>query len=226
MKYLVVVAHPDDEVLGAGASIWKFTRSGAGVDLCVLCSEAKARTNRPDDRSLEDDLNKSSEYLGIGHIYRSSFPNIEMNTVPHLALVQAIEDAILKSRPDIVITHHPCDLNNDHMQTSFACQEAVRIFQRRPEEHPVSEVWFMEVPSSTEWSLNSGFNRFQPNLFIETGREGVDAKLKALSMYRGVMRPFPHSRSEEYITGLAAVRGGQGGVEYAEGFEVVFRRVK
>ena len=55
------------------------------------------------------------------------------------------------------------------------------------------------------------------------GKEGVDAKITALSMYRGVMRPYPPPRSAEYITGLAAVRGGQWGVNYAEAFEVVQR---
>ena len=58
---------------------------------------------------------------------------------------------------------------------------------------------------------------------VEVGKEGVDAKIKALGMYRGVMRPYPHPRSAEYITGLAAVRGGQWGVNYAEAFEVVQR---
>ena len=48
-------------------------------------------------------------------------------------------------------------------------------------------------------------------------------KVKSLGMYRGVMRPYPHPRSAEYITGLAAVRGSQWGVNYAESFEVVLR---
>ena len=38
MRYLLVVAHPDDEVLGAGASIWKWAKENNTVDvaLCVL----------------------------------------------------------------------------------------------------------------------------------------------------------------------------------------------
>ena len=36
-KYLIVVAHPDDEVLGAGASIYKWTRLGDKVDVYHEC---------------------------------------------------------------------------------------------------------------------------------------------------------------------------------------------
>jgi hypothetical protein len=82
----------------------------------------------------------------------------------------------------------------------------------------------MEVPSCTEWAINSAMNRFQPNCYVEVGREGVEAKVKALGMYRGVMRPYPHPRSEEYIKGLAAYRGSQFQLEYAAAFEVVLRK--
>ena len=225
MKYLLVVAHPDDETLGAGASIWKWTKSGEMVDVCIMCTEAKARAFRPEDNELEDDTNASNKFLGVSHIYEGTFPNIEMNNVPHLQLVQFIESAIKESEPDVIITHHPADTNNDHLQTSMACQEAVRLFQRRPEIKPIQELWYMEVPSCTEWALNSAFNRFQPNTFVEVGKEGVDSKIKALSMYRGVMRPYPHPRSPEAIEGFAAYRGCQSGCNYAEAFEVVLRRL-
>ena len=223
MKYLLVVAHPDDEVLGAGASIWKWCKNGDTVDVAIMCTEAKARAFRPDDKELEEDTHHAIKSLGVNNIYEATFPNIEMNTVPHLKLVQFIESVIKESEPDIVITHHPADTNNDHMQTSMACQEAVRLFQRRPEVKRVKEFWYMEVPSCTEWKINNAFQSFNPNCFVEVGKEGVDAKIKALSMYRGVMRPYPHPRSSEYITGLAAMRGGQWGCNYAEAFEVVMR---
>ena len=223
MRYLLVVAHPDDEVLGVGASMFRWSREGHQIDVAIMCTEAKARAFRPEDKELDEDLNASSDFLGIHRKFEATFPNIEMNTVPHLKLVQFIESAIRESEPDIIITHHPADTNNDHLQTSMACQEAVRLFQRRPEVKRVRELWYMEVPSCTEWKINSAMVTFNPNCYVEVGKEGVDAKVKALSMYRGVMRPYPHPRSAEFIEGLAAYRGGQWGLMYAEAFEVVVR---
>lgn len=223
MKYLLVVAHPDDEVLGAGGSIYKWTSNGDIVDLVLMCSEAKARAFRLADDEFKQDMNCAIKLQGINKTYEATFPNIEMNTVPHLELVKFIESAILESQPDIVITHHTSDTNNDHLQTSIACQAAVRVFQRRPDVKRIKEFWYMEVPSGTDWATNNAYNSFRPNCFIEIGREGVEAKINALSKYRGVMRPYPHPRSVEYITGLAAIRGSQWGQEYSEAFEVVLR---
>ncbi len=224
MNFLIVVAHPDDEVLGAGASIRKWTSEGHIVDLAIMCADAKARTFRPQDNELLEDLQASVDFLGINRNFEASFPNIEMNTVPHIKLVQFIEKCIKKSKPDIVITHHPADTNNDHLQTSMACQEAIRIFQRQPDEKRINEVWYMEVPSCTEWTINSAFQRFTPNCYVEIGATGIDDKIKALEMYRGVMRPYPHPRSSEYISSLAAIRGSEWGCDYAEAFQVILRK--
>ena len=225
MKYLIIVAHPDDEVLGAGASIYKWTHNGDKVDVCILCASANARAFRPESKELESDMNSAVKSIGVGRVYEGDFPNIEMNVVPHIQLVQFIEKAIVESEPDIVITHHPADPNNDHQHTSSACQEAIRLAQRRPNEiKHLREVWYMEIPSCSEWGINSSQKPFTPNCFVEVGLDAVHAKLGALSLYRGVMRPYPHPRSDEFITGLAAYRGGQFHMNYAEAFEAVLRR--
>lgn len=225
MNYLLVVAHPDDEVLGAGASIKKFTEAGHRVDMCIMCTDAEARAFRPSDEELNSDIDESARLLGINKKYEGTFQNIKMNNVDHIELVQFIEKAIVASEPDVVITHHTADTNNDHMHTSLACQAAVRLFQRRSDVKPLSELWFMETPSSTDWVVNTSMNRFNPNTYVEVGKERIDIKIKALATYRGVMRPYPHPRSEEVITGLAAQRGGESGCNYAEAFECVLRRI-
>ena len=221
---LVVVAHPDDEVLGAGAAMYTLTQQGIAVNVCIMSGGVLARGSRPSDEELSSDIGQSTNLLGIKNVIKGSFPNIEFNTVSHLRLVQFIEAAIIETGAELVITHHPSDTNNDHLHTSLACQAAIRLFQRRDDVPPVKELWFMEVPSATDWSVNKAVNVFSPNTFIEVGEIGIDKKLEALAAYRGVMRNYPHSRSNEAIKGLAAYRGGQAGMNYAEAFECVFRR--
>ena len=225
MKYLVVAAHPDDEVLGAGAAIYTLTRAGHSVDVCVLSGRAEARANRPSDEELAEDIHRSMGIIEVNRLFIGAFPNIRLNTVDHLLLVQFIENAVMESQPDVVITHHPADSNNDHLHTSMACQAAVRIFQRRTDIHPIREFWYMEVPSATDWCVNPSFEKFDPNLFIEVGKEGVTKKLEALSAYVGVQRPYPHPRSPESIEALALRRGSQANCYYAEAFQVAFRRM-
>lgn len=224
MSYLVVVAHPDDEVLGAGATMYKLAQEGHSVNVCILSGDVNARNFRPSTDELNEDVNNSMNILGVDRVITGDFPNIEFNNTGHLKLVQFIEAAILETNADVVFTHHPADLNNDHLHTSMACQAAVRLFQRRNDVVPLKELLFMEVPSSTEWGVNKAMNQFSPNAFIEVGELSVDKKIEALAQYRGVMRDYPHPRSKEAIKGLAAYRGGQSGMVYAEAFESVFRR--
>jgi len=65
MKYIIVVAHPDDEVLGCGSSIYKWTKQGDTVDVCIMCTEAKARAFRPRDNELDDDTHAALAFLGV-----------------------------------------------------------------------------------------------------------------------------------------------------------------
>lgn len=223
MNYLIVVAHPDDEVLGAGATIKKLVEEKHNVAVCIMVGKAGARANLSD--TLQDDEAKALRELGVHRVYHADFPNIKMNTTPHLELVQFIEKCIEDFGADALITHHPSDTNNDHVMTSYAVQAASRLFQRREGVPPLKLLMYMEVLSSTEWSFDSSSNRFVPNFFVEIGENGLSTKIKALQAYKGVMRPYPHPRSEKALEGLAAYRGAQTGCNYAEAFECVFRRI-
>ncbi len=222
MNYLVVVAHPDDEVLGAGATIRKLVSEGHRVAVAIMVSQAAARKDL--SSTLSSDEAQAISMIGVEKTYHASFPNIKMNTVSHLELVQFVESCIDDWKADAIITHHSSDTNNDHVQTSYAVQAASRLFQRRENVPPLKELLYMEVLSSTEWSLDTSSNRFIPNCFVEVGKEGIDLKIEALSAYKGVMRPYPHPRSEEAIRALATIRGAQAGCNYAEAFECAFRR--
>jgi len=222
MRALVVVAHPDDEVLGCGGTASLMASRGLDVTACILVGEAGARAGRPEPQDLRKDLMQAHKLLGTGEPILGDFPNIEINTVPHLTLVQFIEAAIISTGAEAVFTHHPSDVNIDHVHTSLACQAAARLPQRNPGATPLRGLFFMEIPSSTDWSYAPAAVGFAANAFVEIGEEGLALKLEALAAYRGVMRPYPHPRSSEAIRGLATYRGAQSGMHLAEAFQTAF----
>jgi LmbE family N-acetylglucosaminyl deacetylase len=221
MAILIVVSHPDDEVLGCGGTAAKLAAAGESVRSCILSGEADARDNRPELAEFQQNTNEAQRLLGFGEPILGNFPNIRLNTIPHIELVQFIESAIVETQADTIFTHHPTDINDDHGHTSRACQAAARLFQRRTDVKPLKSLYFMEILSATDWTFPSG-DAFRADTFFEIGEEFLGKKIKALETYKGVMRPFPHPRSNEILTGLAAYRGGQAGMRYAEAFQTAF----
>jgi LmbE family N-acetylglucosaminyl deacetylase len=222
MSILIVVAHPDDEVLGCGATIASLTKQNIPARCCMLSGQAGARQSRPNLEDFSANINQAQSILGLPPPILGDFPNIQFNMVPHLTLVQFIEAAIVETGADIIFTHHPADLNNDHLHTSLACQTAARLFQRRPGLPPLKALYFMEILSSTEWTFPGGnVSLFEADTFFPVG-DTLEQKIEAMHAYKGVMRNFPHPRSEEVIRGLAAYRGSQAGMVYAEAFQTAF----
>ena len=76
MNFLIVVAHPDDEVLGAGATIYKLINNGHKVAVATLANHAAARANI--STTLKNDQRKAFGILGINSLYCSfSFSSYE-----------------------------------------------------------------------------------------------------------------------------------------------------
>jgi LmbE family N-acetylglucosaminyl deacetylase len=225
MVYLIVTAHPDDEILGFGGSTFILTTNGHIVYNLILSGNVDARRHKPDLEDLIQHIHTAQKLVGAQLPILGPFPNIKFNSIPHLDIVQFIEEYIEKLQPDVVITHHPYDLNNDHYHTSKACQAAVRLFQRKPIK-PLKALYFMEIPSSTDWAFPVDGQQFRPDTFIEIGETGLLKKLEALHAYKGVMRPYPHSRSDEAIRALAVLRGSQVGRNLCEGFQTAMNIIE
>ena len=215
---LVVVAHPDDDVLGIGGTAYRLTERGTRVRAAILCGQVGARGQRPNDENLNIDMRRATEILGMDEPILGDFPNIRMNTVDHLELVQFVEQAIRETQASHIFTSHPADLNDDHRQVSLATQAAVRLAQRGHAVPSLRSLHYMEILSATDWAFR-GTDSFQPDSFFEIEHDGLKAKKAALAEYRGVMRPFPHPRSDEGLEGLATVRGATAGMNLAEAFQ-------
>ena len=223
MKNLLVVSHPDDEILGFGGTGHKLCLNGEIVQPVILCGQVSARNQKPKNVDLINDIKKANDYLGFNFPILGDFPNLKFNNIDHIEIVKFIEKQIIEIEPDRIFTHFPNDLNDDHRQVSNACQVAAKISQRNPLLKPINGLYFMEILSSTEWSNSQSNLSFNPNIFIDIS-SFIDKKIKSLSFYRDVMREPPHPRSDSVIRSLSVFRGTQIGFKNAEAFQVCFQR--
>lgn len=217
---LVVAAHPDDEVLGCGATMAAHARRGDRVRVLIV---GEGATSRAPGRSrsawaktlrrLQTMARKANEQLGVSAIEFLGLPDNRLDTVPLLRIVQSVEAVAARFRPAIVYTHHAGDLNVDHRRVNDAVRTAFRPLPGAP----TSTLLFFEVPSSTEWSAGVAANEFAPHWFVDVSSTLTD-KLAALRVYAPEMRDFPHPRSFEAVEHLARWRGASIGVAAAEAF--------
>jgi len=224
-RALIVVAHPDDEVLAFGGSSRALRRAGWEVFSAVLCGNAEARAGRPDLEDLHADMRRAHDLIGVTPHAVGDVPNLEFNTLPLVELVRFVESSLSELEPDLVVTHHPGDLNDDHLWTARACVTAARLPQRRGRSPGGLTVLHAEVLSSTEWGTGNGHPPFRADTYLQVTEDDVEAKIDALAAYRGVTRPVPHPRSPEAIRAQATLRGVEAGYRFAEAFSTSIRRI-
>ena len=211
-RALCVVAHPDDEALGCGATLALHRKNGNAVMVVTMADGVTSRDSIPEhtlDRRRR--CLAALKILGITQNAFGDWPDNKLDTVPMLYLARDIEHAISVFKPTMIYTHHGGDLNIDHR----IVHEAVRVACRPQPGNGVRQMLFFEVPSSTEW----GLSEFHPNYYVNI-EETLETKIEALMAYGDEMRDWPHARSIEAVRHLAKWRGATVGLEAAEAFVV------
>ncbi len=214
---LVLAAHPDDEVLGCGATLARHAAYGDHVHAFIV---AEGATSRGDGdhavAALREAAQKSAAALGFLSIGFGGLPDNKLDSLPLLDIIKAIEPLVNDLQPDLIYTHHGGDLNIDHR----IVYQAVRTVCRPLPGSPLRQIRCFETPSSTEWGGHNLGSEFRPNLFIDVESQ-INMKRAALQCYQSEMRPFPHARSNEAVDALARLRGSQAGFLAAEAFEII-----
>ena len=222
MKCLVVAAHPDDEILGCGGTLARWSDEGHEIHILLMSEGVTSRDDNRDVIKRKKELEsikkasvKASKKIGAASIEFLDFPDNRMDTIDLLDVVKSIEKKINKLKPSTVLTHHFGDLNIDHSIIHKAVITACR-----PEKIcPVKKILSFEVNSSTEWN-SDGNQDFKPNFFVDISNF-IDCKLAAFKFYESEIKEGPHPRSIEGIKTLAKFRGQTVGFEFAESFILI-----
>jgi LmbE family N-acetylglucosaminyl deacetylase len=208
MNILVIAAHPDDEVLGMGGTIKKLSKNNI-IHLCVVSEGVSAQyQDRKMMKIRKDSCVKSSKILGIHNIDFLDFPDMKLDSIPHLEINQNLEKIIKKFKPNTVFTTPFHDLNKDHELVFESTLVATR-----PGSSNVKRILSYEMPGISKIP-------FKPNTYSEISKH-MKWKIKAFNQYKSEIHEFPHSRSIKAIENLAIQRGVESGLGLSESFYLI-----
>ena len=206
MKILVVVAHPDDEVLGMGGTIKKLSKNKNEIKIAIMATGIAARrsinfknsskynVNKTENEIIIKQINtlrlhatKSAKILGVRDIEFLNYPDNEMDKVSNLELTKSVERIIHSFKPEVVYTHTPFDVNVDHI----ACYRAV-LTATRPKKNTIVDI-----------------------------THEIKNKIKALQAYKTESEKYPHPRSTKALQAIGNRWGTVSGFSVAEAFFLV-----
>ncbi len=223
---MVVAAHPDDELLGLGATMHKWIHKFQISTHVVILGEgitSRSEKHNPDQWQKELQIHKSNikeaqKAIGYDSLNTYDFPDNRFDEVALLDIIKVVESEKKAFQPDIIFTHHGGDLNIDHQKT----YEAVVTACRPMEEERVQTIITFETTSSTEWTPAVDFTKhFHPNFYVEVAEEDLQAKINGMECYQFEKRKYPHPRSSKALKIHAQNLGLVVGCEFAEAFCMV-----
>lgn len=217
-KVLVIVAHPDDEILGQAGTVRKLSNKGICCRAVIVAEGMTSRVNKRNEfdfeelKELQADAKNSADIVGYQSIDFCGLPDNRLDGMELLDVVKIVREYVEKYEPDTIFTHHHGDLNIDHR---IVC-EAVLTACRPVKGYSVKRIYAFETPSSTEWNYTYD-ESFKPNVYFDVS-ETIQKKVEALKCYRSESEDSPHPRSSEALLALSEFRGSNVGVKYAEAF--------
>ncbi|MFD1212190.1 PIG-L deacetylase family protein [Arthrobacter sp. GCM10027362] len=195
-RVLAIGAHPDDLELACGGTLAKFIDSGHEVNGLIM-SDGRVGGD-VGERSKE--AHRGAAFMGLTSIRHFDFTDTRLAEHGQ-EMVNAIEEAIRRFNPDIILTHSKHDQHQDHQAVHDATLRAAR------QHH---SILCYESPSATR--------DFNPSVFIDI-EDYVEAKVRAVQVHRDQAgKPY---MTPARVRGVAAFRGSQAKRAAAEGYEPV-----
>ena len=197
-RALVLAPHTDDE-FGCAGTVIRLKDAGVEVKYVAFSDCKESIPAGYDEDTLVRECNSCLSVMGLTPmIYR--FP-VRRFTEHRQDILEEMVKYRKEINPDLVLLPSGFDRHQDH---AVIAAEGFRAFKH-------CTILGYELPQNIV-SFNHG-------AFIALSEDVMDRKIAALKEYKSqAFRPYA---SEEFIRGLATVRGVQIGVKYAEAFEMI-----
>ena len=210
-KILIISPHPDDEAICSGGLIVKAGNMGAKVFVFYV-STGTSRQFMNGETTQDQRIKEAEDAVEYGGFeYEIGFPNTstKVDMIPQKEIIEAIENIIADFKPTMVVIPSKYSYSQDHRAVATACISALRPI---PESlHPQPKM-ILEMIEPTTWPVS-----VTPNYYVDIS-DVMEEKLNLYKCHKSQVTKDPQHRSPENLKRLAAVRGTEIGVKYAEAY--------
>lgn len=216
-KVIVVSAHPDDEVIGAGGTLLKHKHSGDEIYWLITTNVFETQGfSKERVESRQEEINKVANRLGITKVFKLGYPTMTLSSSSIINMVPEVSKVFSEVQPEIVYCLNRSDAHSDHRITFDAVMSCTKSFR-----YPyIKRVLMYECISETEFAPNLPEKAFMPNYFVDIS-DFMREKLEIMQIYESEIDQHPFPRSLRNLEALATFRGASVGVEYAEAFQLI-----
>ena len=99
-RVVVIGAHPDDELLGAGGTLARHVLAGDEVHAIVVADGARSRYPAELAATLEKQAHRAAEVIGFASLQLLSLPDQRLDTLPLIELTQRLEGVLDEIDPE------------------------------------------------------------------------------------------------------------------------------
>jgi LmbE family N-acetylglucosaminyl deacetylase len=214
---IVISAHPDDEVIGAGGTLLKHAANGDNVHWLIITNVFEQdgfSRERVESRQLE--IAEVAEKMGFVSTYKLDYPTMQLHSGTIIDMVPKISAIFTKVKPEVIYVMNRSDAHSDHRIVFDAVAACTKSFR-----YPfIKKVLMYECLSETEFAPALPEKAFVPNYFVDI-TSYMQKKLDVTKIYASELSAHPFPRSLDNISALAHFRGASVGVQYAEAFQLI-----
>jgi len=215
-RLLVVAPHPDDETLGAGGTIAKFSAQGYKVFVLMVSGHLPPLYSREDYEITVSEAHSAFDLLGVAKSEFLEIPATMIGDQPLHEFNGRISKIVNEFNPNMVLCPYP-DRHIDHRLVFESVMVATRPVGVGKD---IEIVAAYETLSETHWNAPNIEPNFTPNWVINI-TDHIDKKLEAMKCYESQVVDFPGPRSIQAVEALAKFRGTQAGFGFGEGMHII-----
>ena len=216
-KVLILSPHADDEILGCGGFISKYSKRNFQINVLILTDANKGAPeiySIKKIKKIRDEAKIANNYISTKKLFFENLPALNLNNYPIYKISNIISKYIENINPEVVLIPSANDIHDDHKIIFKAAKVSMRFIKKSN----LKKILSYEVLSETEWNENE--KSFNPNYFVSLEKSDINKKINAFLKYKSQVKKFPHPRSKEAIINLSKLRGSQVFMSYAEAFKV------